>query len=86
MTIRSQHPYPLHDTCPDVFYRDTLYPLFSCSPDIHFLFTWLPDKLFSLCATCAQGTHGVKIGKIFRQFSTENADTSEQNLKFLKNF
>ncbi len=28
----------------------------------------------------------VKIGKIFRQFSIKNADTSEQKLKFLKNF
>jgi hypothetical protein len=28
----------------------------------------------------------VKIGKIFSQFSIKNDDTSEQNLKFLKNF
>ncbi len=28
----------------------------------------------------------VKIGKILRQFSIKNADTSEQKLKFLKNF
>jgi len=29
---------------------------------------------------------GVKIGKIFRQFSIKNADTSEQKSNFLKNF
>ncbi len=29
---------------------------------------------------------GVKIGKIFRQFSIKNVDTSEQKLNFLKNF
>jgi len=29
---------------------------------------------------------GVKIGKIFRQFSIKNADTSEQKSNFFKNF
>jgi len=29
---------------------------------------------------------GVKIGKIFRQFSIKNADTSEQKSNFSKNF
>jgi len=29
---------------------------------------------------------GFKIGKIFRQFSIKNADTSEQKSKFFKNF
>jgi len=29
---------------------------------------------------------GVKIGKIFRQFSIKNADTSEQKSNFLKIF
>ncbi len=32
------------------------------------------------------GIRGVKIGKIFRQFSIKNADTSEQNSEFLKFF
>ncbi len=36
--------------------------------------------------TCAQGIRGVKIGKIFRQFSTKNADTFEQKSEFLKIF
>jgi hypothetical protein len=32
------------------------------------------------------GIRGVKIGKIFRQFSIKNADTFEQKSNFLKIF
>jgi len=38
LIIHSRHPYPLHAIC-----------YTPCSPDIHFLITWVPDKLFSLC-------------------------------------
>ncbi len=58
-------------------------------------------KTVSICVTCAHEAcpredgelvsvksvvFCVKIGNIFRQFSIKNADTSEQKLKFSKNF
>jgi len=55
-----------------------------------------PEKAeaLSLCPRCASEVSaewvewipGVKIGKIFRQFSIKNADTSEQKSKFFKIF